>query len=108
MVDAEKREFKLALTIAEDDKTGVPGAHAVLALMGSTEDGIPILGIEAGGFSADAEGAAELSDMLRDAADAIDDHLKRDRPHHNVAEMAATPMKQPVRPRFNPQPRGQR
>ena len=106
MVDASRRQFKLSLTIKDD--TEFEGAHAVLALIAGDDD-IPTLGIEAGGFPCDNEGAAELSDMLRDAADAIDDHLNRPRPHYDTASLPQIhlPPEPPKRPRFNPQPRGE-
>lgn len=102
-MDSNEREFRLSLTIQED--AAFTGAHATLALMSTAEeDGqdTPMLAIMAGGFSKDAEGAGELADMLRDAADAIDDHLGRPRPHHDTATL---PVLQ-TRPRFNPRPRG--
>ena len=102
-MDKERRQFKLSLTIKEH--SGLPGAHAALALVSDDDTGVPVLAIEAGGFSPDAEGAGELADMLRDAADAIDDHLKRPREHTDTATLPVVKVK---RPTFNPQPRGPR
>ena len=103
MVDAKDRGFKLALTIK--DNPDFDGAHAVMAL-GLDDNDTPILAIEAGGFPPTAEGAAELADMLRDTADAIDDHLARPRPHHDTASLPTINPERPKRPRFNPKPRG--
>lgn len=109
MVEAQFRRFKLSLTLKDDAMFS--GAHAVLALMKDSHDEAPLLVVEAGGFPPNEEGAGELSDMLRDAADAIDDHLKRPRPHTDTATLPILEPNEPEhvvapRPRFNPQPRG--
>jgi len=80
MIDSADRQFRLSLTIAEDD--GFEGTHAVIALVADEKTpGIPVLRIQAGGVPRSDEGAGELADMLRDAADAIDDHLSKTREH---------------------------
>lgn len=104
MVSQEDRRFKLALTIKDPEHVDMPGAHAVIALL--DDDGVPTLVVEAGGFPANVAGAGELSDMLRDAADAIDDHLGRPRVHTDTANLPSIHPEEPKRPRFNPQPRG--
>ena len=80
MTESADRQFRLSLTIAEDD--GFEGTHAVIALVADEKTpGVPVLRIQAGGVPRRDEGAGELADMLRDAADAIDDHLSKTRGH---------------------------
>lgn len=104
MFDPHKvRRFRLALTI--QDNPEVEGAHALLALAEEPGKDTPVLAIQAGGFTADAEGAALLANMLRDAAEAIDSHLSEGEIHH--AEQTPTSALPVVkRPRFNPRPMG--
>jgi hypothetical protein len=99
MNEPSSRRFKLDLTIPEEME--LSGAHAMIALL-EAEDGVPVIKVVAGGFPATDEGAGELSDMLRDTADAIDEHLGKPRPHLDTADMRQVH----IRPRFNPQPRG--
>jgi hypothetical protein len=94
MVNDEERGFKLSLTI--QDNPGLPGAHAAIGLIDG-EDGVPTLAITAGGFPPTPEGAAELADMLQDAAEAIRSHLPEGVSHHAVEDLP--------RVHFNPQPR---
>lgn len=90
------RKFMLQLTIRESE----PGDPVQVALMlGEDEKEQAVLAVVAGGFAADDTGAGMLSDMLRDTADAIDEHLGRERQRTETADIPA------VRPRFNPQPR---
>ena len=100
MPNSGERRFRIALTIK--DNPTFSGAHAVLALGEEDDKDTPVLVIEAGGFVPDATGAAMLADMLRDAADAIDDHVGKEREHVDTASL-------PVhRPKFNPKPTGPR
>lgn len=98
---AEDREFRLALSIQDDQD--IPGLHALLVLMAEEGKDTPVLVVQAGGVDASAQGAGMLADMLRDAADAIDDHLGKERPHTDTAAMPVV-----TRPKFNPRPAGTR
>lgn len=91
------RVFKLALTIK--DATDEPVQVAIV--LGEDTEGVAMLGVVATGFAPDEEGAGMLADMLRDSANAIDEHLGKDREH--TATDAIPVVK---RPRFNPQPMG--
>lgn len=120
MTTMEQREFTLSLTMSDAETDAFPGAHAMMAVLGEPGE-VPQLAIQAGGFPSNADGAGMLADMLRDAADAIDDHLQRPRNHGNVEDLPTVPvpvsgvfavgkgspdLRKPQRPRFNPKPRG--
>ena len=107
MTQPEERRFRLALAI-EPYKPGV-GAHAQLVLVDEDEHDSPLLAIQAGGVPESDEGAGIIADMLRDAADAIDEYLGKERPHTDTSALPTVHMNTPTppkRPRFNPQPRG--
>lgn len=97
MNSREDRKFRLGLTIKDEPSEAV----TVAIVLGEDQDGVAMLGVIASGFTADDAGAGMLADMLHDAADAIDDHLKRDRGHTPTESIPVV-----KRPRFNPQPRG--
>lgn len=93
------RKFRLGLTIKDEPNEPVQ----VALVLGEDQEGVALLGIVAAGFTADDEGAGMLADMLQDAADAINEHLKRDRGHTPTESIPVV-----RRPRFNPQPRGEK
>lgn len=93
----EDRRFRLGLTIKDEPNEAV----SVALVLGEDDNGEAVLGCVASGFPADDAGAGMLADMLRDAADAIDEHLGQNREH---TPTEAIPVQK--RPRFNPQPRG--
>lgn len=97
----EEREFRLSLTIQDDP--AFDGLHVAIALASEEGKDTPLLAVIAGGVPASQEGAGLIADMLRDAADAIDDHLGKERPHTHTDSMPVI-----KRPTFNPQPRGPR
>lgn len=101
-MNEDNRRFRLALTIKDDPE--IEGAHAVLALAEEEGKRTPVLAIQAGGFTPDAEGAHLLAQMLRDAADAIDSHLTEGQTHAVPLDTSDLPTVK--RPRFNPRPVG--
>lgn len=95
----KERAFRLNLTI--QDKSEFEGLHVAIALADEEGKSTPVLAVIAGGVPASDEGAGLVADMLRDAADAIDEHLGKERPHTDTAAMPVV-----KRPRFNPRPMG--
>lgn len=98
-----QRGFRLQFTILDEHEQIADGLHAAIALVADSEHDTPALMIQAGGVPASEEGAGIIADMLRDAADAIDEHLGRERKHVDTASM---PTLKPKRRPFNPQPAG--
>src|SRR5690349_6515119 len=102
MINPVERRFRLGLTI--QDNPEFDGLHAAIALVHEPDKDTPLLNIMAGGVPATDEGAAQLADALRDAAEAIDEYLQRPREHTDTATL---PTVKP-RPRFNPRAAGPR
>jgi hypothetical protein len=92
----EERRFRLAFTIMENPE--FDGVHALIALLAEEGNPVPQLAIQAGGVEPSDAGAAMIADMLRDAAEAIDEYVGKERVH---TDTAALPTVKP-RPRFNP------
>jgi hypothetical protein len=110
MINPIERRFRLGLTI--QDNPEFDGLHAAIALVHEEGKDTPLLNIMAGGVPANNEGAGMLADALRDAAEAIDEYLGRER-EHTMTDTLPT-IKVPTsdepepkpRPRFNPRPAG--
>lgn len=96
--------FKLALNIAEPEAdNGDVGPSVMTVLTIDPKDDMPTLVLMARGFAVDETGAADISDMLRDAADAIDTELSR--PPVTRRKREPVVPKAGRRAGFNPQPR---
>jgi hypothetical protein len=107
MIAPQDRRFRLGLTI--QDNPEFEGLHAAIALVTESTHDTPLLNIMAGGVPPDNEGAAMLADALRDAADAIDEYLGRERVHTATDTMPAIKVPEPPkRPMFNPRKAGPR
>ncbi|QPX61849.1 hypothetical protein SEA_DANNYDE_5 [Microbacterium phage DannyDe] len=97
-------EYKLAFRIEQDNTVPVP-----LVQIGLTEDeqGKAMIGVVATNWAASDTGAQAVASLLRETADAIDRELglERAEPEDRTAGQVEH---KTVRPRFNPQPRGQK
>lgn len=92
----DERRFRLAFTIMDNPE--FTGVHALIALIAEEGNPVPQLAIQAGGVEPSDKGAAMIADMLRDAAEAIDEYVGKERVHTDTASL---PTVKP-RPRFNP------
>lgn len=91
------REFRLALTIKDEPSSPVQ----IAIVLGEDETGTALVGVVASGFAPDDTGAGMLADMLQDVADAINEHVGKERQHTPTEAIPVV-----KRPQFNPRPVG--